>query len=98
MSSQYGELHHTDGLDRLVSWGHPSRFQRVSRLASLLQRPRSTEANQTLHDVWPYPELVHYIYISGVLLPNEILTSAKFTLHPNLAFSSIGSITAVSEC
>jgi len=32
-------------------------------LASLLQRRRSTEANQTLHDVWPSLGLVHYIYI-----------------------------------
>jgi len=34
-------------------------------LASLLQRRRSTEVNQTLHDVWPSPALVHYVYISG---------------------------------
>ena len=32
-------------------------------LASSLQRRRSTEPNQTLHDVWPFPGLVHYIYI-----------------------------------
>jgi len=34
-------------------------------LASLLQRRRSTEANQTLHNVWPLPGLVDYIYIFG---------------------------------
>jgi len=34
-------------------------------LASLLQRRQSVEVNQTLHDVWPSPELVHYIYIFG---------------------------------
>jgi len=34
-------------------------------LASLLQRRRSTEANQTLHDVRPSPALVYYIYIFG---------------------------------
>jgi len=28
-------------------------------LASLLHRRRSTEVNQTLHDVWPSPRLVH---------------------------------------
>jgi len=29
-------------------------------LASLLQRRRLMEANQTLHDAWPSPGLVHY--------------------------------------
>ena len=38
-------------------------------LASLLQRRRSTEAKQTLHDVWPSPGLVHYIYIFGGSCP-----------------------------
>jgi len=33
--------------------------------ASLMHRRRSTEVNQTLHDVWPSPALVHYIYIFG---------------------------------
>jgi len=32
ISSQYGELRLTNGWDRLVSLGHPSKFQRVSRL------------------------------------------------------------------
>ena len=32
MSPQYGELRPTNGWDRLVSLGHPSKFQRVSRL------------------------------------------------------------------
>jgi len=31
-------------------------------LALLLHRRRSTEVNQTLHDAWPSPGLVHYIY------------------------------------
>jgi len=40
-------------------------------LASLLQRRRSTEVNQTLHDVWPSPGLVglHYVYIFGSSYP-----------------------------
>jgi len=43
--------------------GIPAAFNhfRVT-LASLLQRRRSTEANQTLHDVWPYPVLVLHIH------------------------------------
>ena len=36
-------------------WGHPSKFQRVSRVSSLLQRRHLSEANLTLHDVWQSP-------------------------------------------
>jgi len=43
-------------------WGTPANFNEFRVLASLLQRCRSSEANQTLHDVWPSPGLVHYIY------------------------------------
>jgi len=44
-------------------WGTPANFNGFHVLASLLQWRRSPEANQTLHDVWPFPGLVHYIYI-----------------------------------
>jgi len=44
-------------------WGTPSNFNRFRDLASLLQRRRSTEVNQTLYDVWLSPELAHCIYI-----------------------------------
>jgi len=60
---QYGELQSISGWERLASSGHPSKFQRFRVLASLLQRRCSTEANQTLHNVWPSPALVHYRYI-----------------------------------
>jgi len=44
-------------------WGrHPANFNGFRVLAALLQRRRSPEANQTLHDVWPSPGLVHYIH------------------------------------
>jgi len=46
-------------------WGTPANFNRFHVLPSLLQRCRSPEANQTLHDVWPSPRLLNYIYISG---------------------------------
>jgi len=75
-------------------WGTPANFNGFSVLASLLQRRRSPEANQTLHDVWPSPGLVRYIYIFGGSCPNGILPSAKFTLRPSLAFSYIDSVTA----
>jgi len=66
-------------------WGTLANFNGFRVLASLLHRLRSMELNQTLHDVWPSPGMVHYIYI---------LPGAKFTLCPSLAFSYIGSITA----
>jgi len=40
----------------------PANFNGFRFLRSLLQRRRSPEANQTLHDVWPSHGLVHYIY------------------------------------
>jgi len=50
-------------------WGTPANFKGVCVLASLLQQHRSTEANQTLHDVWPSPGLVYCIYIFGGSCP-----------------------------
>jgi len=44
-------------------WGTPANFNGFRVLAALPQRRRSQEANQSLHDVWPSPALVHYIYI-----------------------------------
>ena len=48
-----------------VVWGTPANFNGFRVLAELLQRRCSTEANQTLHGVWPSPGLVQYIYIFG---------------------------------
>jgi len=42
MSSQYGELQPTSGWDPLASLGHPSIFQRVSRLGSVTARHSSS--------------------------------------------------------
>jgi len=52
-------------------WGTPAHFNGLRILASLLQRRRSPEANQTLHNVWPSPGLLHYIYIFGGSCPTE---------------------------
>ena len=52
-----------------VVWGTSANFNGFRVLASILQRRRSTEANQTSHDVRPSPGLVHCIYIFGVLAP-----------------------------
>jgi len=75
-------------------WGTPANFNGSRILASLLHHRRSAEVNQTLHDVWPYPGLVHYINFRGLLPPNWILPCVKFTLRPSLAFPYIGSVTA----
>ena len=76
-------------------WGTLTNFNGF-RLASLLQRRRSTEVNQTLHGVWPSPGLVPYIYIFRGFLPRYgILPDAIFTSHrPSLALSYFGSVTA----
>ena len=42
MSSQYGELRSTSGWDLLASFGHSSKFQRVSRLGSVTARHLSS--------------------------------------------------------
>jgi len=75
--------------------GIPANFNGLRILPLLPQRRRSPETNQTLHDVWPSPGLLQYIYIFGAFCPPDtILPSAKFTLRPSLAFLYIGSVTA----
>jgi len=49
--------------------GTPTNFNGFRVLASLLHRRRSTDVNQTLHDVWRSPELVDYIYTFGGCCP-----------------------------
>jgi len=53
----------------LPVWGTPANFNGVRVLASLLHWRRSTDVNQTLHDVWPSPGLVHHYTYSGALVP-----------------------------
>jgi len=65
--------------------GIPANFNSFRVLSSLLLRRRSTEVNQTLHDVWPSLALAQY---------NGILPGARFTLRPSLRFCYIGSVTA----
>ena len=60
--ANFGQL--TDEIGSGV-WGTPANFNGFRVLASLLQRRRSTEANQILHDVWPSHGLVHCIYVFG---------------------------------
>ena len=64
-------LHNTANFGALTAeicwrvWGTPANFNLFRVSPSLLQRRRSPEANQTLHDVWSFPGLLHYIYIFG---------------------------------
>jgi len=44
-------------------WGTPANFNGFRVLASLLQRRRSTEVKQTLHDVWPCAGTLIYTVI-----------------------------------
>jgi len=76
MFSQYGELRQTSGCDQLAGLEHPENFNGVHVLASLLHRRCSTEANQTLHDVWPSHGLVDYLYIFGGCCPITELPGA----------------------
>jgi len=54
-------------------WDTPAKFNGFHVLPSLLQRRRSPEANQTLHDVWPS----HYIYIFGGSCPWQNFARCK---------------------
>jgi len=65
-------------------WGTPANFNGFRVLALLLQRRRSMEANQTLHDVWMSPAWAGRLFIHFLwLLPrNGVLPGAKFTLRP----------------
>jgi len=72
-------------------WGAPANFNGFRVLVSLLQRRRSTEANQTLHDVWPSPGLVLYIFGSSCLVTEFC------QVQHSLCVSYFDSVTARSE-
>jgi len=76
-------------------WGTPANFNGFRVLASLLQRRRSTEANQTLHDVCPSPARLHYIYIFGGCCPvTEFCQMQNSLCALEVLRSPIGSVTA----
>ena len=52
-----------------VVWGTPANFNGFCVLASLLQRRRSAEASQTLHDVWPSPGCYIICTFLGAVAP-----------------------------
>jgi len=65
-------------------WGTPANFNALRVWASLLHRRRSMEVKQTLHDVWPSPGLVHYIFLGGLCQVQNSLC-AKVLRYPTLA-------------
>jgi len=84
-------------LYNMVNFGYTSgtraNFNGFRVLASL-QRRRSPEANQTLHDVWRLLGCYTMYTFLGAVAPDGISPRAKFTLRPSLAFSYVGSVTA----
>ena len=69
--------------------GTPANFNGFRILPSLLQRRQSTEANQTLHDVWLSPGLIDYLYIfGGCCLVTEFCQMRNLS-PPSLALSYI---------
>ena len=95
MSLQYGELQLPAAeIVSLVS-GTPANFNGFCVFASLLQRRHSMEANQTLHSVWPLPELVGYIYIFGDCCSITEFCHVKNSICVlQVSHSPIGSVTA----
>jgi len=73
-------------------WGTPANFNGFRVLPSLLQRRRSPEPTKFCtmfgrllgcYTIYTFP---------GAVAPDRILSGAKFTLRPSLAFSYIGSV------
>jgi len=70
-------------------WGTQANFNGFRILASLLQRRRSPKANQTLHDVWPPPGLLHYIYIFEGCCPLTEFCLVQNSLYVQVLLSRI---------
>ena len=69
---------------RLPVWVTPAHFNGFRVLAShtaAVRRRRSSEANQTLHNVWSSPGLVHYIYIFGGSCPLTEFCQVQHSLY-----------------
>jgi len=69
--------------------GTPANFNGFRVLPSLLHRCRSLEANETLHDVWASPELVHCIYTFERSCPLTEFCSVQNSLYVQVLLSPI---------
>jgi len=63
-------------------WGTPANFNGFRLLASLLQRRRSTEVNQTARSLAVSRAGTPCIHFRGLLSSHGILPGVKFTLRP----------------
>jgi len=72
-------------------WGTPTNINGFHILPSLpvLQRRHSPQANQTLHNIWPSPRLVHYIYIFRGSCPLTEFCPVQNSLYVQLLRSPI---------
>jgi len=95
MSRQKGELRPNNGWDRFGSLGHPSKFERVSRLAFVTAATSLTggEPNFARRLAVSWAGTL-YIHFRRLLLFDRIFPGVKFTLRPSRAFAYIGSVTA----
>jgi len=76
-------------------WGTPANFNGFHVLASLLQWRHSTETKRTLHNAWPLPGLVDYIYISGSCFSVTEFCQVQYSLCVlEVLHSPTGSVTA----
>ena len=74
---------------QLFSSCTPANFNRFRILASLLQRRRSPEASQTLHNVWPSPGLVHCIIHFGGCCSLTEFCQVQYSLYVQVLRSPI---------
>jgi len=81
MSPQYGKLRPTNGWDRFGSLGHPSKFQRVSRLGFVTAATSLTGGQPNFARCLAVSLAgTLYIHFLGLLPPDRILPGPKFTL------------------
>jgi len=88
--ANFGPL--TDEIDWRV-WGTPANFNGFRVLASLLQRRRSREANQTLHDVWQFLSWYTIYTFSVALAPWRNFATCK--IHFTSKFCVLNILTAL---
>ena len=75
-----------------INWGvcsPPANINGFRVFASLLHWRRSTKVNQTLHDVWLSPGLVHDVYIFGGSCPVREFCQLQNSLCVQVLLSSI---------
>jgi len=70
-------------------WVSPANFYGFHVLPSLLQQRHSPEANQTLHDVWASPGLVHHIYTFAGSCPLTEFCQVQNSLYVQVLHSPI---------